>query len=77
MRNSSYIEPWLPCNQRGHQDLIDIRPETDGVDRPVKHRGRTQAVEAPGRNHRVGFPVTAGGVIAEARAARTATVAAQ
>ena len=31
--------------QCGHQDLIDIGLETDRVDRAVKHRGRTQAVE--------------------------------
>jgi hypothetical protein len=61
--------------QRRRQDLFDIRKKAGVVDRPIEHGRGAQAVEAQGRNDRVGLPMPAGRVVAQARAAQTASVA--
>lgn len=59
------------------KDLLDIREERRIVDRPVKHRRRVEAIEPQRDDDRVRLPVTAGRMIPEARAARTAAISAQ
>ena len=63
--------------QRRREDLLDVRQERRVVDRAIKDRRCHQAVETQRRNHGVRLPVTAGRVIAESRAHRTAPIAAQ
>ena len=63
--------------ERRGEDLLDIRQERRVIDRPIKDRGRLEAVEPQGHDNGVGLPVTAGRVIAEARAARAPSIAAQ
>ena len=63
--------------QRRRENLFDIREERRVIDRPIKDRRRSEAIEAQRHDDGVGLPVTAGGVITEARAARAAAIAAQ
>lgn len=63
--------------QRGHQDLLDVGEKRRTVDRSVEDRGRGQAVEPQRRDDGVRLPVTARGVIVQARAAGTAPIAAE
>ena len=63
--------------ERGHQHLFDVGQETRAIDRPIEHGGRVETIEAEGRNHRVGLPMTAGRVIVESRAAGTPAVASE
>ena len=62
-------------SQRGHQHLFDIGEETWIVDGPIEHRGSAEALEPERGDHRVRLPMTAGGVIMEAGAARAPTIA--
>ena len=72
MMNSDYIARL----QRGHEDLFDVGAKRDGVDRTVEHGRRGQRRRAERRDHRVGLPVATRRVIANARAAQAAGVAA-
>ena len=63
--------------ERGHQDLLDVGEKRRIVDRPVEHRRGREAIEAQRRYDGVRLPMTAGRVIAKARAAQTAAVPAQ
>ena len=63
--------------QRGHQHLLDVGEETGTIDRTIEHGGRLEPLEAERRDDRVGLPVAARRVIAEARAPRTPAVAPQ
>lgn len=67
----------VPGAQRGNEHLLDVGKKRGIVDRSVEDRGRGQAVDPQGRNHRVGLPVPVGRVIAEPQAAETPTVTAQ
>ena len=64
----------VPGTQRGDQDLLHVGEEGLIVDRAVEYRRGTETVE-PARG--VGLPVATGRVIAEARAPRTPSVAAE
>ena len=64
-------------SQRGDEHLLDVGPKGDVVDRAIEHGRRGQLGRAKPRDHRVGLPMAAGRVIRDARAARTASVAAQ
>ena len=61
--------------QRGHQDLFDVGEERRAINGPIEHRGRAKALKTECGDHRVGFPVTARGVIADSGAARAAAIA--
>jgi len=63
--------------ERGHEDLIDVGEKRLIVDRPVEDGRRPEAVEAQRGDDRVGLPMTAGRVIAEAGAAQAPAVPAQ
>lgn len=63
--------------ERRREHLFDIREERRVINRPIKHRRRVEAVEPQRHDDRVRLPVTAGRVIAEARAPWAAPVAAQ
>ena len=63
--------------QGRHEDLFDIGEKTRIIDRPIEDRRRAQALEPQGGDHRVRLPVTAGRVIPESLATRTAAVPAQ
>lgn len=63
--------------ERGREDLFDIRQERRVIDRSIKDRRRVEAVETQRHDEGVRLPVTAGRVIAEARAARAAAIPAQ
>lgn len=67
----------IPRSERRHQDLLDIGAEREGIDGAVKHGRRRQLRRAERRDHRVGLPVAAGCVIRDARASRTAGIAAK
>jgi hypothetical protein len=60
--------------ERGHEDLLDVGEKHRIVDRPVEDGRGGEAVEAQRRDDRVRLPMTAGRVIAKARAAQTAAV---
>jgi len=60
--------------QRGHQDLLDVGEKRRIVDRSVEDGWGGEAIEAQRRDDGVRLPMTAGRVIAQARAAQTATV---
>jgi len=62
--------------QRGRQDLLDVGAEGGGVDRSIEHRRCGQLGGAEGGDHRVRLPVAARRVIANARPAQAARVAA-
>ena len=63
--------------ERRHQDLLHVRQKTRVVDRPIEDGGRRQAIGPQRRDHRVGLPMAARGVVAQPNATRTATVAPQ
>jgi hypothetical protein len=63
--------------ERRHQDLFDVGQERGGVDRPVKDRRRPEPGEPQGGDDGVRLPMTAGCVIAEARARGAAAVPTQ
>ena len=63
--------------ERRREDLLHIRQERRVIHRAVKDRRRVKAGEAQRDDDGVGLPVTAGRVIAQPRAARAATIAAQ
>ena len=63
--------------QRRHQDLFHVGLKRRGVDGPVEHRGRGQALEAQPGNDGVRLPVAARRVVVQACAARAATIASQ
>lgn len=63
--------------ERRHQDLFDVGEEGRIVDRSIEHGRCGEAIAAQCRDHGVGLPVTARGVIVEACATRTAPIAAQ
>lgn len=63
--------------ERRREDLFDVRQERRVIDRPVKDRRRREAVEPQGDDDGVRLPVTAWRVIAQPRAARAASIAAQ
>ena len=60
--------------ERGRQDLLDVGEKRRIVDRSVEDGRSREAVEAQRRDDRVRLPMTAGRVIAKARAAQTAAV---
>ena len=62
-------------SQRGHQHLFDIGEETRIVERPIEHRGSAEALTPERGDDGVRLPMTAGGVIMEAGAARAPTIA--
>ena len=62
--------------QRRHQDLLDVGTERGVVDRPIEHGGRGQLRGTERRDDRVRLPMTARRVIANARPARAAGIAA-
>lgn len=61
--------------QRRDKDLIDVGEKRRTINGPIEHRGRAQTLESERGNHRVGVPMAARGVIAEADAAGTTAVA--
>lgn len=63
--------------QRGDEHLLDIGEKRGIVDRPVKHGGRRETIDAERGDDRVRLPVPARRVIAEAEAARAAAIATQ
>lgn len=63
--------------ERRGEDLLDIGQEGRIVDGPIEHRRRVETVGPQRHDHGVGLPVTAGGVIAQARATRAASIPAQ
>ena len=63
--------------QCGHQDLLDVGEKRRIVYRSVEYGRGCEAVEAQRRDDGVRLPITAGRVIAKARAAQTAAVPAQ
>ena len=63
--------------ERGHQDLLDIRAKTRGVDRAIKHGRCREPLQPQGGNHGASFPMTAGCVIAEPRPAKTPPIPAE
>ena len=67
----------IPGAQRGHQDLLDVRPEGRAVDRSIEHRGGRQRGRTERREDRVRLPVTARRVIRDAVAAQGPRIAAQ
>lgn len=62
--------------QRGQEHLFDVREERRTIDGAIEDGGRVQAIEPQRRDHGVRLPVTAGRVIAHARAARATAIAA-
>ena len=62
--------------QRGHENLLDVGAECGGVDRPIEDGRRGQFRRAEGRDHRVCLPMAARRVIANARPAKAAGIAA-
>ena len=63
--------------ERGHQDLLDVGEKSRIVDRSVEDRRGGEPIEAQRRDDGVRLPMTAGRVIAQARAAQTAAVPTQ
>lgn len=63
--------------ERRDEDLLDVGEKRGIVDRAVEDRGRSQPIDAEPRDNRVGLPVAARRVIAQAYAPRTPPVAAQ
>ena len=63
--------------ERRRKDLFDIRQERRVIDRSIKDGRRRQAVEPQSDDDGVCLPVTARRVIAQPRAARAASIAAQ
>ena len=63
--------------ERRDQHLLDVGKERRIVDRSVEDRRRAQAVEPERGDHRVGLPMTAGGVIVQAGADRAAAITPQ
>lgn len=59
------------------EHLLDVGEKRGIVDRAVEDRGRGQAIDAEPRDNRMGLPMAARRVIAQAYASRTPTVAAQ
>jgi hypothetical protein len=67
----------LAAAKRGHQHLLHVGEKRRIVDRSVEDGRGGEAVEAERRDDGVRLPTTAGGVIAQACAAQTATVPTQ
>jgi len=63
--------------ERRHEDLFDIGEKRGGIDRAVEDGGGAEAIHAESRDDRVGLPMTQRRVIAQADAARAATIATQ
>lgn len=63
--------------ERRHQHLLDVGEKRRIVDRSVEDGRGGQAIEAQRRDDGVGFPMTAGRVIAKARATQTAAIPTQ
>ena len=64
---------WAQC---GHQDLLDVGAEGSGVHGSIEHGCRGQLGRAERRDDRVRLPVAARRVVANARPAKAASVAA-
>jgi len=62
--------------ERGHEDLLDIGPEGDGIDGAIEDGCRRQRRGPKRGDNGVGLPMAARCVIANARAARAAGIAA-
>ena len=62
--------------QRGHEDLLDVGAEGDGIDRPIEDGRRGQRRRAEGGDHRVRLPMAARRVITNPGPAQAAGVAA-
>ena len=62
--------------QRRHQDLLHVGPEAVVIDGPIEHGGRRHRRGPERRDDRVRLPVPAGRVIADARPAPAARIAA-
>ena len=60
--------------QGGHKDLLDPRREAGGIDRPVKHAGRHQALHAEAGEKRRGVPAAIGRGIRDARTAAASPI---
>ena len=67
----------IPGPQRRRQHLFHVRAKARAVDRPIEDGGRCERVGAQGRDDGMRLPMTAGGVVVEARAARTASISTQ
>ena len=63
--------------KRRCEDLLDIREERRVIDRAIKDGWRVESVEPQRDDDGMRLPVTAGRVIAQARPARAAAIAAQ
>lgn len=59
------------------QHLLHVGTKAGGVDRPIEHRRRREALGPERGDDRVRLPMAAGGVIAQAHAAETAPVSPQ
>jgi hypothetical protein len=60
--------------QRRHQDLLDVGEKRRMVDRAIEHGRGAESVAAERGHNRMGLPMAARRVIAEARAARTPAI---
>ena len=60
--------------QRRHQDLLDVSEERRMVDRSIEHGWGTEPLASERGHDRVGLPMAARRVIAEARAAGTPAI---
>ena len=65
----------IPGPQGRHEDLLDIGAEGEAVDRPIEDRRRGQGCRTQGGHDRVGLPMAARRVIANAGPAQAAGVA--
>ena len=63
--------------QGRHQHLLDVREKTGVIDGAIEDRRRCEAVQAQGREDRVGLPVAAGRPVVEPGAPRAAAIAAE
>ena len=63
-------------SERGHEDLLDVGAERDGVDRAIEDRRGRQLGGAERGDYRVRLPMAARGVIRNARPARASRIAA-
>ena len=64
-------------SERRHQDLFDVGEKADIVDRAIEHRWGADPFDRQRGDHRCRLPMTAGGVVVQPGAPRTATVTAQ
>ena len=60
-----------------HEHLLDIRQKRGVIDRPIEDRRRRQPVQPQAHDHGMRLPMTARGVIMQARTAGAAAIAAQ